>query len=290
MLKIGLTGNIACGKSFISRLFGVYGVIIIDSDMIAREVVKPGSPALEQIAQRMGSHLIMDDGNLNRAAMRELVFADKEKLAILCSITHPAIHDRTLELCDRCARGEGLPEDYLSFVAQEEQRRQAAAQAAQAARAAREAADAAATAAGAGAYENGEIRDSDGLLISDSHCDEGKVALSEPLDASLVLDNREVPPYIILDIPLLFENHLEDMVDRILVVDSAVSTQIARIISRDGCSEQTARNIIDRQLSRTYKREHADDIIETDVLSIAEKRHHVLNLHIRYLKLSQSMS
>lgn len=290
MLKIGLTGNIACGKSFISRLFGVYGVKIIDSDMIAREVVKPGSPALEQIAQRLGSHLIMDDGNLNRAAMRELVFADKEKLTILCSITHPAIHDRTLELCDRCARGEGLPEDYLAFVAQEEQRRQAAAQAAQAARAAQASADAAAAAAGTAGDGNGEIRDSEGLLISDSHCDEGKVALSEPLDASLVLDDREVPPYIILDIPLLFENHLEDMVDRILVVDSAVSTQIARIISRDGCSEQTARNIIDRQLSRTYKREHADDIIETDVLSIAEKRHHVLNLHTRYLKLSQSMS
>ena len=71
------------------------------------------------------------------------------------------------------------------------------------------------------------------------------------------------------------------------MVDAAIETQIFRIINRDHCTKEVAQNIIDKQLSRDYKLNHADDIIQTDILSIDEKRQHVLNLHIKYLASSQ---
>lgn len=250
MLKVGLTGNIACGKSFIGKLFSLYGVTIIDSDMIAREVVKAGSATLEKIAQAFGSQILTKDGSLNRPLLRTVVFADQKKLSTLNSIIHPAIHERTLELCNLCAQGLPLDKDYLDFCKLQESLKKI-------------------------------------NPHSDSQTPEGKIALSEPLDKRYVLEPNQAAPYIMLDIPLLFENHLEHMVDTILVVDASLPTQIERIIQRDQCSREVAQNIINKQLSRDYKLQHANDIIQTDVLSMDEKRKHVLNLHIKYLASSQ---
>lgn len=116
MLKVGLTGGIACGKSYICQLFKVYGVTIIDADIIAREIVEPHMPALQQITQTFGHEVLLEDGSLNRSALRQLVFQDKAQLAKLNAITHPAIHQRMIELIDLVHHGKTLPESYLSLV------------------------------------------------------------------------------------------------------------------------------------------------------------------------------
>ncbi len=281
MLKVGLTGSIACGKSFIGKLFKVYGVRIVDSDIIAREVVLPGSPVLEEVVQKFGPEFILPDGNLNRPKVRETVFADKNKLELLNSIMHPAIRRRTDELCMLCQRGEPFPDSYLKLS----QAHQDTAKAATNASDSSTGQDTAKVPACASA----PCASQDGKVINESLTEEGMRALREPLDDRYVLKEEQKPPYILIDIPLLFENKLESYVDRILVVDASVQTQIARILERDGCSLQTAQNIIDKQLSREYKLQHADDVIHTDVLSIEEKRAHVLELHLTYLDSAAKM-
>jgi dephospho-CoA kinase len=91
MLLIGLTGGIGSGKSTVCDLFHKLGVPIIDSDKIARELVAPGTPALEQIARLFGAQLLLEDGSLNRGKMREIVFANKDKRKQLEAILHPLI-------------------------------------------------------------------------------------------------------------------------------------------------------------------------------------------------------
>ena len=93
MFKVGLTGGIGTGKSYIGKLFSVYGVRIIDSDVIARVVVLPGSPTLKAIAAHFGPQVIAADGTLNRRALREIVFSDQAHLAELNGLIHPAIHE-----------------------------------------------------------------------------------------------------------------------------------------------------------------------------------------------------
>lgn len=94
MLRIGLTGGIASGKSAVAKLFAALGVPIIDTDEIAREIVSPGSAVLDRIAARFGSGLVNGDGALDRAALRTLVFADPARRRELEAITHPAILER----------------------------------------------------------------------------------------------------------------------------------------------------------------------------------------------------
>jgi dephospho-CoA kinase len=91
MFRVGLTGGIASGKTTVSQLFAALGVPIIDSDSIAREIVAPGQPALQAIRQRFGADVLQPDGSLDRAALRQLVFADPGARRDLESITHPAI-------------------------------------------------------------------------------------------------------------------------------------------------------------------------------------------------------
>lgn len=91
MLKVGLTGGIGSGKSSVSALLAAHGAVVIDYDVLAREAVEPGSPALEAIAERFGAGVIAADGRLDRPALGALVFADAEALADLNGITHPAI-------------------------------------------------------------------------------------------------------------------------------------------------------------------------------------------------------
>ena len=94
-LRIGLTGGIASGKSTVADMFAELGATIIDTDVIAREVVAPGQPALDEIAATFGESLIDDDGTLDRGALRKLVFADDEARKRLEAIVHPRIQDET---------------------------------------------------------------------------------------------------------------------------------------------------------------------------------------------------
>lgn len=95
-LRIGLTGGIASGKSTVANMFAEFGAIIIDTDLIAREVVTPGQPALTEIRERFGDDLIRDDGTLDRAAMRQLVFSDDALRLKLEAILHPKIRQETV--------------------------------------------------------------------------------------------------------------------------------------------------------------------------------------------------
>ena len=104
MRKVGLTGGIASGKSTVSRMFQELGVPIIDADMIAREVVAPGSQALEAIVDAFGEEILTDEKSLNRARLGEIVFSDTSKKKILEGILHPEIiaeQDRRLRDFER---------------------------------------------------------------------------------------------------------------------------------------------------------------------------------------------
>ena len=97
MLRVGLTGGIGSGKSTVSTRLGELGAVVVDADRIAREVVEPGEPALEEIRERFGAGVFDADGGLDRPALGRVVFGDPEALAGLESITHPAIWRRTDE-------------------------------------------------------------------------------------------------------------------------------------------------------------------------------------------------
>ncbi len=94
MFRVALTGGIASGKSAVAALFTAHGVPVVDSDVIAREVVAPGSPALEAIRRRFGDGVLQADGSLDRRALREQVFANPAARRDLEAITHPAIRAR----------------------------------------------------------------------------------------------------------------------------------------------------------------------------------------------------
>jgi dephospho-CoA kinase len=97
-LRVALTGGIASGKSTVSNLFAARGVPVIDSDVIAREVVAPGSALLERIYQHFGADLRQADGTLDRAALRRRVFADPQQRHALEQLIQPAIRARSEEL------------------------------------------------------------------------------------------------------------------------------------------------------------------------------------------------
>ncbi|RLA18075.1 MAG: dephospho-CoA kinase [Gammaproteobacteria bacterium] len=99
---IGLTGGIACGKTTASDFFADKGIEIVDADLVAREVVEPGQPALEKIIEVFGISLIQADGTLDRQKMRDLVFADADKRTKLESILHPLIRKRMAEQLALC--------------------------------------------------------------------------------------------------------------------------------------------------------------------------------------------
>ena len=173
MLKIGLTGGIGSGKSTVANLFKAKGISLIDADQIAKDVVKKGQPTLQKIAIKFGSTILKSNGELDRDAMRRIVFQDPEALDWLNNCLHPIIRQ--------------------------------------------------------------EINNQVALATSD---------------------------YVILDIPLLFENKLQHLVNRILVVDVPVETQLQRVINRDNNNEELVMAIIDKQVSRDFRLEHADDIVD----------------------------
>jgi dephospho-CoA kinase len=95
---VGLTGGIGSGKTVVSDQFAKHGVPVVDTDIIAREVVEPGRPALKEILATLGEELVSADGSLDRDALRNIVFKDPVALKKLEGITHPQIRKRTFEL------------------------------------------------------------------------------------------------------------------------------------------------------------------------------------------------
>ncbi|MDH3339291.1 MAG: dephospho-CoA kinase [Gammaproteobacteria bacterium] len=104
-LRVGLTGGIASGKSTVADMFRVLGAAVIDTDVIAREVVTPGRPALAQIRRAFGESMIRKDGTLDRNAMRQLVFSDEAARRELEAILHPRIQAEARRQADE-AGGE----------------------------------------------------------------------------------------------------------------------------------------------------------------------------------------
>ena len=91
MILVGLTGGIGAGKSTVSAMLAERGAVIIDADQIARDLQSPGSPVLDQMAERFGDHIIADDGSLDRGAVAKIVFNDETALKDLNGIVHPAM-------------------------------------------------------------------------------------------------------------------------------------------------------------------------------------------------------
>ncbi len=106
MLNVGLTGNIAAGKSTVVELFKKWGATVIDADALAREAQAPGSAVLAAIAGRFGADVLAPDGTLDRAGLRAKVMGDNTALTALNAIVHPAVQQRRLEL-QRAARERG---------------------------------------------------------------------------------------------------------------------------------------------------------------------------------------
>jgi dephospho-CoA kinase len=203
MFSIGLTGGIGSGKTTVADLFAAHGVPVIDTDLIAHGITAPGGVAMPLIARQFGPEFVAGDGSLNRAKMRERVFADGTAKARLEAITHPLIRAET------------------------ERQRSAA----------------------RGAYH-------------------------------------------IVVVPLLVEGGNRALrVERVLVVDCPVETQIGRVMRRNGFSREQVLAIIGHQATREARLAAADDIVVNDDLATLDSlRQDVDALHARYLSLAGDTS
>lgn len=91
MIRIGLTGGIAAGKSVASTRFAELGAVVIDHDVLAREVVEPGTVGLDKVVEAFGPEVLLEDGSLDRPGLGHVVFGDRARLDLLSSIIHPEV-------------------------------------------------------------------------------------------------------------------------------------------------------------------------------------------------------
>ncbi|WP_314878953.1 dephospho-CoA kinase [Haemophilus parahaemolyticus] len=195
---VGLTGGIGSGKSTIGDLFLALGVPVIDADIIARQVVEKGSPLLAELGNHFGTDVLTEQGELNRAKLREIIFSHPDEKAWLNQLLHPSIRNEMLAQVERCLQ-----------------------------------------------------------------------------------------PYVILMVPLLIENNLTHLCNRILVVDVLPETQIERATKRDNHKAEIIRNIIASQVSREKRLSYADDIIDNNKpleQSLEKIKMQINELHQIYLK------
>lgn len=193
---IGLTGGIGSGKTTVANIFASMGIALVDADIVARDVVSKGSEGLKQITAHFGPIILLEDGNLNRSKLRQIIFDhDKERLW-LNALLHPMIRTSMQKQC------KDAQSDYVIMVA-----------------------------------------------------------------------------------PLLFENGLDRLVNRTLLVDISPELQKQRTVSRDAVTVQHVENIIGSQASRAEKLSKADDVIDNQG-EISALQCKVEALHNLYLKLS----
>ncbi|ACJ31395.1 Dephospho-CoA kinase [Shewanella piezotolerans WP3] len=170
---VGLTGGIGSGKTTVANLFADLGVVLVDADIVAREVVSPGSEGLAAIVKHFGADILLSDGNLDRSKLRERIFDNDEERLWLNGLLHPLIRETMLKKC--------------------------------------------------------------------------KEAQSN---------------YVIMVVPLLFENGLDRLVQRTLLVDISPQLQQQRTMARDDVSAKQVQNIIGSQATRAEKLSKADDVID----------------------------
>ena len=111
MLKVGLTGGIGAGKSEVSRRLGALGAVVVDADLIAREVVAPGTDGLAAVVAEFGPGVLLPDGALDRPKLGSVVFADPARLAALNAIVHPLVGRRSAELEGRAGDADVVVHD-----------------------------------------------------------------------------------------------------------------------------------------------------------------------------------
>jgi len=197
MFILGLTGGIGSGKSAASSYFESLGITVVDADIVAREVVEPGQTAWQAIKDRFGSDALLPDETLNRAWLRQKVFAEPEERKWLESVTHPAIRDSLIQ------------------------------------------------------------------------------QLSNAQSA-----------YAILASPLLFESGQSALVNRTLVVDVPLETQVQRACNRDDNDEAQIRRIIAAQMPRQERCDKADDVVDNSGL-LEDLYQQLQPLHEQYLLLAE---
>ncbi|CZF83556.1 Dephospho-CoA kinase [Grimontia celer] len=193
---VGVTGGIGSGKTTVANLFAEKGIEVIDADVIARQVVEPGSEGLKAIAAKFGASMLNDDGTLNRGALREHVFSHPEDKEWLNGLLHPKIRH---EMITQTAQAKSS--------------------------------------------------------------------------------------YCLLVIPLLVENGLQSLCQRVLVVDVSEATQIARTTQRDQVPEEQVKSILAAQATREQRLEAANDVItnEDDSKVLSQQ---IETLHHQYLALA----
>jgi dephospho-CoA kinase len=108
MRVLGLTGGIGSGKSMVAKMFASLGAVVIDADQVAREMVEPGQPALQEIAATFGPEVLLPDGHLDRSKFAQIIFANPVERAKLDAITHPRIRTRMDELIRARRAGPGV--------------------------------------------------------------------------------------------------------------------------------------------------------------------------------------
>ncbi|MBM7071134.1 dephospho-CoA kinase [Shewanella sp. 202IG2-18] len=192
---VGLTGGIGSGKTTVANLFAAQGIELVDADIVAREVVAIGSEGLNEIAAHFGESILLENGELNRASLREKVFSNEDQRQWLNQCLHPKIRSRMLQLI-----------------------------------------------------------------------------------------NSSSSEYTVLVVPLLFENGLDKLVNRTLVVDISNELQIKRTSKRDAVSKAQIQSIIDSQMSRKDKLSKANDVI-CNQGEITDLEQAVIALHEKYLTL-----
>src|SRR5215213_1377202 len=116
MIRIGLTGGIGAGKSTVAATFSECGGIVVDGDVIAREVVKPGTEGLAQLVETFGDDILAPDGALNRPALAAKAFVDDEQRTKLNQIVHPLVGKRRQEIIDAVSEDAVVVEDIPLLV------------------------------------------------------------------------------------------------------------------------------------------------------------------------------
>ena len=116
MLRIGLTGGIGAGKSTVSRAFADHGALVVDGDVLSREVVQPGTEGLAALVDEFGHEILLPDGALNRPALAAIAFTDDDRRAKLNGIVHPLVAHRRAELIASAAQDALVVEDIPLLV------------------------------------------------------------------------------------------------------------------------------------------------------------------------------